>query len=60
MKAVNRAVHVDWSRARQVATEARGIPVPISAGSPDLDGVLAVASRVPSEPYWAAADYADL
>ena len=43
-----------------MATDARGIPVPISVGSPDLDGVLAVASRVPSEPYWAAADYADL
>jgi L,D-transpeptidase ErfK/SrfK len=60
VKAVDREVHVDWTRARQVATDARGIPVPISVGSPDLDGVLAVASRVPSEPYWAAADYADL
>jgi L,D-transpeptidase ErfK/SrfK len=60
VKAVNREVVVDWSRARQVAGEARGIPVPISAGSADLDGVLAAASRVPSEPYWAAADYADL
>lgn len=60
VKAVNREATVDWSRARQVAKDARGIPVPISAGSPDLDGVLAVASRVPSEPYWAAADYADL
>ena len=59
-RAIDREVVVNWSRARQVAKEARGIPVPISAGSPDLDGVLASASRVPSEPYWAAADYADL
>ena len=58
--AIDRKVRVDWSRARQVAKDARGIPVPISAGSPDLDGVLASAARVPSEPYWAAADYADL
>ena len=54
------AIAVDWSRARQVAEGARGIPVPISKDSPDLDGVIAKAPRVPSEPYWAAADYADL
>lgn len=59
-KAIDRKVRVDWSRARQVAKDARGIPLPISVGSPDLDGVLASAARVPSEPYWAAADYADL
>lgn len=59
-RAHGRKVTVDWSRARQVVEEARGVPVPISAGSPDLAGVLAAASRVPSEPYWAAADYADL
>jgi L,D-transpeptidase ErfK/SrfK len=59
-KVGNRAVVVDWSRTRRVAEATRGIPVPISAGSPDLDGVLAQAPRVPSEPYWSAADYADL
>ena len=60
VKAATGNVAVDWPRARKVAHDARGIPVPISAGSPDIDGVLARAPRVPSEPYWAAADYADL
>ncbi len=59
-KAVGAPVSVDWRRAQRIVREARGIPVPISAGSPDLDGVLARAPTVPSEPYWAAADYADL
>ncbi len=60
VKAAEGKVAVDWSRARKVANDARGIPVPISTGSPKLDGLLARAPRVPSEPYWAAADYADL
>jgi L,D-transpeptidase ErfK/SrfK len=47
---------VDWEKARQVAREARGIPVPISPGSPELDDVLARARRVPSIPHWARAD----
>jgi len=59
-KAANSPVAVSWSRALRTADDARGIPGPISAGSPDLDGVLGQAPRVPSEPYWAAADYADL
>jgi L,D-transpeptidase ErfK/SrfK len=60
VKAAYENVTIDWSRARTVANDARGIPVPISTGSPDLSGLLARAPRVPSEPYWAAADYADL
>jgi len=60
VKAAYENVSIDWVRARQVADAARGIPVAISAGSPDLDGTLARAPRVPSEPYWAVADYADL
>ncbi|MEE8287477.1 MAG: L,D-transpeptidase family protein [Gammaproteobacteria bacterium] len=60
VKAAYENVTIDWSRARTVADDARGIPVPISTGSPDLAGLLARAPRVPSEPYWAAADYADL
>ena len=60
VKAANAKVAVDWSRARQVAAEAHGIPMVISAGGPDLDVLLAQAPRVPSKPYWAAADYADL
>jgi len=60
VKAAYGKVVIDWARARKVANEARGIPVPISTGSPDLAGLLARAPQVPSEPYWAAADYADL
>ena len=60
VKAVRAKLAVDWTRARQVAGEAHGIPVVISAGGPDLAAVLARAPRVPSEPYWAAADFADL
>jgi len=60
VKAARAKVAIDWSRARKVAGEAHGIPVAISAGSPNLGVVLAEAPRVPSEPYWAAADYADL
>jgi L,D-transpeptidase ErfK/SrfK len=60
VKAAYENAAVDWSRARQAADDGHGIPVIISAGGPDLDGVLARAPRVPSEPYWAAADYADL
>ena len=60
VKAAYENVTIDWSRARTVANDARGIPVPISTGSPDLAGLLARAPRVPSEPYWATADYADL
>jgi len=60
VKAAKGKVAVDWSKVRKAANDARGIPVPISTGSPDLDGLLARAPRVPGEPYWAAADYADL
>ena len=60
VRAAYENVSIDWRRAKQVAEAARGIPVAISAGSPDLDGTLASAPRVPSEPYWAEADYADL
>jgi len=60
VKAARAKVAIDWSRVRKVAGEAHGIPVAISAGSPELGVMLAEAPRVPSEPYWAAADYADL
>ncbi|MDX1431557.1 MAG: L,D-transpeptidase family protein [Gammaproteobacteria bacterium] len=53
-------VVVDWPRAERIARAAHGIPLPVTAGSADLDEVLARARRVPSEPYWAALDYADL
>ncbi|TFH40633.1 MAG: LysM peptidoglycan-binding domain-containing protein [Lysobacterales bacterium] len=60
VKAAYENISVDWARARRVAVDARGIPVAISTGGVDLDGIVARAPRVPSEPYWAAADYADL
>jgi L,D-transpeptidase ErfK/SrfK len=43
---------VDWDKARRVAREARGIPVPISPRSADTDDVVARARRVPSIPPW--------
>jgi L,D-transpeptidase ErfK/SrfK len=50
-------VKVSWEKAGNIAREARGIPVPIATGSPDLAEMLAKASRVPSTPPWAAAGY---
>ena len=46
---------VNWDKARQVAYEARGIPLPISPDSPDLAEVLTTAPQVPSYPPWALA-----
>ena len=43
---------INWDTARKVAQEARGIPVPVSPDSPDLDEVLSTAPRVPSNPPW--------
>jgi L,D-transpeptidase ErfK/SrfK len=43
---------VDWARAEEVAREGRGIPVPVSPGSPDLEDVVARARRVPRVPPW--------
>ena len=45
-------VAVDWTRAEEVAREARGIPVPVSPGSPSLEDVVARARRVPRVPPW--------
>ena len=44
---------VNWDKARKVALEARGIPIPVSPDSPDLDDILTAAPRVPSSPPWA-------
>jgi L,D-transpeptidase ErfK/SrfK len=46
---------VDWDKARRVAREALGIPVPISPRSPEVSEVLAQAPRVPRVPPWAGA-----
>ncbi len=55
-KAGDFLVAIDWEKARQVASEARGIPVPILPDSPELMEVLAQARRVPSFPPWARVD----
>jgi L,D-transpeptidase ErfK/SrfK len=47
---------VNWDKARKVAREARGIPIPVSPGSPDIADVLITAPQVPSNPPWALAD----
>ncbi len=47
---------INWDKARKVAQEARGIPIPVSPGSQDLADVLTTAPRVPSTPPWAPAD----
>ena len=47
---------VNWDKARKVAREARGIPFPVSADSPDLADVLTSAPQVPSNPPWTLAD----
>ena len=44
---------VDWEKAREVAGEARGFPVAVSPGSPNVDEMLARAPRVPRTPPWA-------
>lgn len=51
-RAGNDPVAVDWQRAQEVAREGRGIPIPVSPGSPDLDDVVARARRVPRVPPW--------
>jgi L,D-transpeptidase ErfK/SrfK len=47
---------VNWDKARKAALEARGIPIPVSPDSPDLEDVLTAAPLVPSNPPWALAD----
>jgi L,D-transpeptidase ErfK/SrfK len=47
---------VSWDKARKVAQEARGIPVPVTPDSPDLAEVLTTAPQVPSLPPWVLAD----
>jgi L,D-transpeptidase ErfK/SrfK len=47
---------VDWDKARRIARDARGIPLPISPFSPDMSDLLAQAPRVPRVPPWAIGD----
>jgi L,D-transpeptidase ErfK/SrfK len=48
---------VNWEKAGIIAREARGIPVPVTSGSPELAELLAKAPRVSSTPPWAPAEY---
>ena len=50
---------VDWEKAEKIAREAKGIPFPVSPGSPDIEEVLSKAPRVPSNPPWVVADNTD-
>ena len=43
---------INWDKAREVAHEARGIPIPVSADSPGLPDILTRAPQVPSIPPW--------
>ena len=56
-KAVNIPVEVNWSKARKVARQARGIPIPVGPGSPDLEEILVKARQVTSTPPWAPVNY---
>jgi L,D-transpeptidase ErfK/SrfK len=56
-KTADMPVEVSWEKAGTIAREARGLPVPIATGSPDLAELLAKAPRVPSTPPWASAGF---
>ena len=48
---------VNWEKARNIARQARGMPLPIGHGSPDLAEILAKAPQVTSTPPWAPLEY---
>jgi L,D-transpeptidase ErfK/SrfK len=52
-RATDLAATVSWDKARAVAREARGLPLPIGPGSPGIAELLAKAPQVPSVPAWA-------
>ena len=56
-KAADLPAEVNWEKARKIARQARGIPLPVGPGSPDLAEILAKAPQVPSTPPWAPLDY---
>ena len=56
-KADDLPAEVNWEKARKIARQARGIPLPVGPGSPDLAEILAKAPQVPSTPPWAPLDY---
>ena len=56
-KAADLPAEVNWEKARKIARQARGIPLPVGPGSPDLAEIVAKAPQVPSTPPWAPLDY---
>ena len=55
-KASDSPVEVNWEKARKIAGQAHGIPVPVGRG-PDLAEILVTAPQVPSTPPWAPLNY---
>ncbi|MBK1645618.1 peptigoglycan-binding protein LysM [Thiocapsa imhoffii] len=51
---------IDWDRARDVAEQARAIPVSISPRGPSLEQVIARARRVPPVPPWSVGERGEL
>jgi len=56
-KASDSPVEINWGKARKIAGQAHGIPVPVGTGSPDLAEILVTAPQVPSTPPWAPLNY---
>jgi hypothetical protein len=48
---------VNRESAERIAREARGIPVPVTPASPDLEELVTKAPRVTSTPPWAPTEY---
>lgn len=47
---------INWAKARKTAREVRGMPIPISSGSPEFADMLARAPYVPNTPPWVIKD----
>jgi L,D-transpeptidase ErfK/SrfK len=58
-RAAGASAEVDWAKAKRVAQEARGFPVPVSPGSPDAAALIASAPVV-RQPAQRAAASSDL
>jgi len=56
-KAADLPIEVNWQKARNIARQARGIPLPVGPGGPDLAEILVKAPQVTSTPPWAPLNY---
>ena len=59
-KATDLPAEVNWNKARSIARQARGIPLPVGPDSPGLAEILAKAPEVTSTPPWAPLEYGPL